>query len=223
MKRIFITVAVATAALFSANAQDLKFGAKAGVNFSTLSFSDMKEVIRGVEATTKINAGYRTGFHVGAFVEYGVSDVLFVEGGLAYNNVGATLKSVEISAKDNRGNIIMTRKSDAPKDTSVTLNTINVPLWVKYDISGFRPKAGLNLGYLLDVKYKGENKTTTGDPDKRFDLGLGLGVEYNLPMGLFFDATFNLGLLNLASKSDSEDPSFEVKNRVFQIGVGYKF
>ena len=69
MKRIFITVAVATAALFSANAQELKFGAKAGVNFSTLSFSDMKEVIRGGEATTKINAGYRTGFHVGAFVE----------------------------------------------------------------------------------------------------------------------------------------------------------
>ena len=79
------------------------------------------------------------------------------------------------------------------------------------------------MGYLLDVKYKEENKTTTEDPDKRFDLGLALGAEYNLPMGLFFDATFNLGLLNLASKSDSEDPSFEVKNRVFQIGVGYKF
>jgi len=42
-------------------------------------------------------------------------------------------------------------------------------------------------------------------------------------MGLSFDATFNLGLLNLASKTDSEDSNFEVKNRVFQIGVGYKF
>ena len=109
------------------------------------------------------------------------------------------------------------------KDASFILNTINVPLWVKYDIAGFRPKVGLNLGYLLNVKAKNENTTTTYDDlEKRFDLGLGLGAEYNLPMGLFFDATFNLGLLNLASKSETES-GIEIKNRVFQIGVGYKF
>lgn len=218
MKRIFITVAVATAALFSANAQELKFGAKAGVNFSTLSVADQKETYGGREIITKINTGYRTGFHVGAFVEYGVSDNLFVEGGLAYNNLGSTVESAEASVN---GQTIGKREF---KDTSFTLNTINVPLWVKYDIVGFRPKVGLDLGYLLNVKAKNENTTTTYDDlEKRFDLGLGLGAEYNLPMGLFFDATFNLGLLNLASKEDSEDSSFEVKNRVFQIGVGYKF
>jgi hypothetical protein len=220
MKRIFITVAVATAALFSANAQELKFGAKAGVNFSTFSVSDQKETILGKEVTTKFNTGYRTGFHVGAFVEYGISDVLFLEGGFAYNNIGATLKSVEESAKI--GGETRTVKTDL-KDASFILNTINVPLWVKYDIAGFRPKVGLNLGYLLNVKAKNENTTTTYDDlEKRFDLGLGLGAEYNLPMGLFFDATFNIGLLNLASKSETES-GIEIKNRVFQIGVGYKF
>ena len=213
-----MTLAVATAALFSANAQELKFGAKAGVNFSTLSVADQKETYGGREIITKINTGYRTGFHVGAFVEYGVSDNLFVEGGLAYNNLGSTVESAEASVN---GQTIGKREF---KDTSFTLNTINVPLWVKYDIVGFRPKVGLDLGYLLNVKAKNENTTTTYDDlEKRFDLGLGLGAEYNLPMGLFFDATFNLGLLNLASKEDSEDSSFEVKNRVFQIGVGYKF
>ena len=217
MKRIFITVAVATAALFSVNAQELKFGAKAGVNFSTLSVADQKETYGGREIITKINTGYRTGFHVGAFVEYGVSDNLFVEGGLAYNNLGSTVESAEASVN---GQTIGKREF---KDTSFTLNTINVPLWVKYDIAGFRPKVGLNLGYLLNVKAKKENTTTTYDDlEKRFDLGLGLGAEYNLPMGLFFDATFNLGLLNLASKSETES-GIEIKNRVFQIGVGYKF
>lgn len=217
MKRIFITVAVATAALFSANAQELKFGAKAGVNFSTLSVADQKETIFGKEVTTKINTGYRTGFHVGAFVEYGVSDNLFVEGGLAYNNLGSTVESAEASVN---GQTIGKREF---KDTSFTLNTINVPLWVKYDIAGFRPKVGLNLGYLLNVKAKKENTTTTYDDlEKRFDLGLGFGAEYNLPMGVFVDATFNLGLLNLASKSEAES-GIEIKNRVFQIGVGYKF
>lgn len=217
MKRIFITVAVATAALFSANAQELKFGAKAGVNFSTLSVADQKETYGGREIITKINTGYRTGFHVEAFVEYGVSDNLFVEGGLAYNNLGSTVESAEASVN---GQTIGKREF---KDTSFTLNTINVPLWVKYDIAGFRPKVGLNLGYLLNVKAKKENTTTTYDDlEKRFDLGLGFGAEYNLPMGVFVDATFNLGLLNLASKSEAES-GIEIKNRVFQIGVGYKF
>ena len=64
--------------------------------------------------------------------------------------------------------------------------------------------------------------------NKKFDFGLGFGAEYNLPMGLFFDATFNLGLTELSNKEYSKDgetllPSMKFKNRVIQIGVGYKF
>ena len=208
MKKFFISVAVATVALFSANAQELKFGVKAGVNFATLSIPEYTQS----GANVKIETGFRTGFHVGAFVEYGVSDVLFLEGGLAYNNVGGTLKSAEISSP------IGKRKIDY-KDTSFVLHTLNMPLWVKYDIAGFRPKAGINLGGLLAVTEKQDGKSETLEPEKRFDLGLGIGAEYNLPMGLFFDATFNLGLLNLAT----ENSATSIKNRVIQIGVGYKF
>lgn len=145
-------------------------------------------------------------------MEYGVSDVLFLEGGLAYNNVGGTLKSVEVNSPLGK------RKTDL-KDASFVLHTLNMPLWVKYDIAGFRPKAGINLGGLLAVTEKEDGNSETLEPEKRFDLGLGIGAEYNLPMGLFFDATFNLGLLNLAT----ENSATSVKNRVIQIGVGYKF
>lgn len=104
---------------------------------------------------------------------------------------------------------------------------------MKYDISGFRPKVGVNLGFLSKVKgnleIEGgsavENKSLT--PDKKFDFGLGFGAEYNLPMGLFFDATFNLGLTKLSTKEKNNDGTYseggKFKNRVFQIGVGYKF
>jgi len=109
---------------------------------------------------------------------------------------------------------------------------------VKYDIAGFRPKVGVNLGYLTKIEVKGEGdnqkeETQSLPPKKRFDFGLGLGAEYNLPFGLFFDATFNLGLTNLSNESKTEldnqgrvssfRPSAEFKNRVIQIGVGYKF
>ena len=46
-------------------------------------------------------------------------------------------------------------------------------------------------------------------------------------MGLFFDATFNLGLTKLSTKEKNNDGTYseggKFKNRVFQIGVGYKF
>lgn len=107
---------------------------------------------------------------------------------------------------------------------------------MKYDISGFRPKVGVNLGFLSKVKANLEiegrpvventiNESLT--PDKKFDFGLGFGAEYNLPMGLFFDATFNLGLTKLSTKEKNDDGTYseggKFKNRVFQIGVGYKF
>lgn len=64
-------------------------------------------------------------------------------------------------------------------------------------------------------------------PDKNFDFGLGFGAEYNLDSGLFFDATFNLGLTELSTKDYSKDGKnwvpMKFKNRVIQIGVGYKF
>ena len=97
---------------------------------------------------------------------------------------------------------------------------------------------GINLGFLTKIETKGENneqKTVTESftPDKKFDFGLGIGAEYNLPMGLFFDATFNLGLTDLSNKQKVVlnqsggvariVPSQTFKNRVFQIGVGYKF
>ena len=63
--------------------------------------------------------------------------------------------------------------------------------------------------------------------DKKFDLGLGFGAEYNFDSGFFFDASFNLGLTDLSTKSYSENgyklPTLNFKNRVFQVGVGYKF
>ena len=218
MKRIITTIAVAIATICTANAQELKFGAKAGLNFSTLSSPEVSQTQNGYTTTTKMDLGFRTGFHIGAFVEYGFTDRLFVEGGIAYSSQGAKFNSVETKTVNRWGDVIDSQKIDA-KDASVILNQVNLPIWVKYDIAGFRPKAGLNLGYLADVKAKENGKTESQDPEKRFDFGLGIGAEYNLPMGLFFDANFTLGLTNLAAKQSKAD----IKNRVIQIGVGYKF
>ena len=238
MNRIITTIAVAFATLTAVNAQEFKVGAKAGLNLSTLSIPTYSYVERDrnflntESADTKLKAG----FHFGGFVEYGFNEKLWVEAGVDYSFQGTKIKSIEYKKIDLTSGHIETGKTEA--DISINTQQLNIPLWVKYDIAGFRPKVGVNLGYLTKIEIKGEGdnqkeETQSLPPKKRFDFGLGLGAEYNLSFGLFFDATFNLGLTNLSNESKTEldnqgrvssfRPSAEFKNRVIQIGVGYKF
>lgn len=233
MKKLFIIAAMAVAGITTANAQEFKVGAKAGFLMSNVSVDSSSDIEAGKLITSKLNTAFRPGFHFGAFIEYGFNEKIWVEAGVDYAFQGANLKSVEatvINVSD--GSLITSEKANI-KNGWLKTQQFNIPLWVKYDISGFRPKVGVNLGFLSKVKTNSEieggptveNKSLT--PDKKFDFGLGFGAEYNLPMGLFFDATFNLGLTKLSTKEKNNDGTYseggKFKNRVFQIGVGYKF
>ena len=237
MKKIFIIAAMAVAGITTANAQEFKVGAKAGFLLSNVSKEDLSSTQGGETSTVKTNTSFKPGFHFGAFIEYGFNEKIWVEAGVDYAFQGGKIKSFEVIEKDNNGNVLSKTKEDF-KNVKFNTQQLNIPLWVKYDINGFRPKVGINLGFLTKIETKGENneqKTVTESftPDKKFDFGLGIGAEYNLPMGLFFDATFNLGLTDLSNKQKVVlnqsggvariVPSQTFKNRVFQIGVGYKF
>ena len=237
MKKIFIIAAMAVAGISTANDQEFKVGAKAGFLMSNVSVDSSSDIEAGKLITSKLNTAFRPGFHFGAFIEYGFNEKIWVEAGVDYAFQGAKLKSVEatvINVSD--GSLFASKKANI-KNGWLKTQQFNIPLWVKYDISGFRPKVGVNLGFLSKAKTNLEiegalpeeniiiNKSLT--PDKKFDFGLGFGAEYNLPMGLFFDATFNLGLTKLSNKEKNDDGTYseggKFKNRVIQIGVGYKF
>lgn len=49
-----------------------------------------------------------------------------------------------------------------------------------------------------------------------FDLSLPMGVSYEAPFGMVFDARYNLGIESIVNKTD-------LKNSVFQFTLGYKF
>ena len=231
MKKLFIIAAMAVAGITTANAQEFKVGAKAGFLMSNLSIDDFSATQAGITSIAKSNTSFKPGFHFGAFIEYGFNEKLWVEAGVDYAFQGAKYKSFEVIEKDNNGNVLSRTKEDV-KNAKWNTQQLNIPLWFKYDINGFRPKVGINLGFLTKIETKGEDneqKTVTESftPDKKFDFGLGIGAEYNLPMGLFFDATFNLGLTKLSNKEKNDDGTYseggKFKNRVIQIGVGYKF
>ena len=231
MKKIFIAIAVAFATITTTNAQEFKVGAKAGLNLSTLSIPTYSYIDRDGEYlhTEDVDCKLKAGFHFGAFIEYGFNEKLWVEAGVDYSFQGTKVKSVEYSRTNLTSGDITTGKEEP--NVSINTQQLNIPLWVKYDIAGFRPKVGVNLGFLTNAEFKGDDISFSTSVDKALDFGVGFGAEYNLPFGLFFDATFNLGLTKTSLKAKYEKngditldfPGINFKNRVFQIGVGYKF
>ncbi len=59
---------------------------------------------------------------------------------------------------------------------------------------------------------------------KTLDMGVAFGASYELNMGVFFSARYNIGLSNINKDNDEDfDESSNVKNRVFQVSIGYMF
>ena len=106
---------------------------------------------------------------------------------------------------------------------STILHNVNVPLTIKYDISGFRPKVGLYASYIPGVtSFEDEHRSLTKNDLKKFDYGATFGLEYNFFDRFFIEANFNLGLANLLTK-DPRHSSDYLRTRSILVGVGYRF
>jgi len=106
---------------------------------------------------------------------------------------------------------------------STMLHNINLPIAVKYDISGFRPKVGLYASYIPAVtSFEDEHRSLTKNDLKKFDYGATFGLEYNFFDRFFIETNFNLGLANLL-KEDPRHSSDYLRTRSILIGVGYRF
>lgn len=239
MKKSLYTLVTLTVFNFSINAQEsnypdlkpvkqtiIKLGLKGGINFSTFTESESK---------------LKTGFHIGGLMEIFVNDKFSIQPELMYSTQGA---KASMSDYDDWG----TERVDYVYKAEMKTNYINVPIMVKYYFrEGFNVQIGPQIGFLVNSKLNffegiysstGEKKTTDITADlKKFvnpiDFGLNIGLGYELPRGLFFDARYNIGLTRMNKKGgyyydemndfELEDAGGSSMNRVFQVSVGYKF
>jgi len=107
------------------------------------------------------------------------------------------------------------------KDYDANFDYINVPVMFKFYLPlGLNLQAGPQFGFLT----KAQVETATGtqnykDASKNSDVAIGLGAGWDLPFGLTIDARYNLGVSNI---NDTSGTSGDIKNKVFQLSVGYK-
>ncbi len=207
MKKIFLTAAAVFAISF-ANAQDVKYGAKAGLNISSATgdtqiFGDLSS---------------KVGLQLGGFAEIKISDKFSIQPELLYSAQGAKSKYFEVDGLD----------TYTYKDTQ-KLAYLNIPVMAKYYVAeGFSLEAGPQLGFLLSAEieenetFEGETTTTSTDnkddfnsTDFAFNLGAGYDVAENINLGI----RYSIGLSNVLKNSGP----LSVSNSNFAFAVGYKF
>lgn len=199
MKKVILS-AVLLAAFSSTEVlaqQQVKFGPKAGVNFANISGLDNSEM--------------KTGFHVGAVAEIKFNEKFSIQPELLYSAEGAKFTGSYPIV----GNV----------EAKLNYDYINIPILAKYYIvDGFSVEAGPQVGFLVKAEDKLSNASTELTNDVKNNLssttfGLGFGVAYDLPMGLFVNGRYNLGLSDIVKNNNNSAQ----KSNVIQVGLGYKF
>ncbi len=176
MKKSFLIIAIIVFGLTNLNAQEVKFGAKAGLNLASVSGDETD----GLDS--------RTAFHIGAVAEISVSDKFSVQPELLYSAQGAkdSFEGIDVDLKIDYINLPIMAKF--------------------YVADGFSLEAGPQVGFLLSAKAEGGGESIDfKDETKGIDFGANLGVGYKLESGLNFGARYNLGLSNINDGEGSDD------------------
>lgn len=209
MKKVVLT-AVAVLGFVVSNAQEVKYGAKLGLNMS--NFAGDAE-----------NTDAKLGFQVGGFAEIKITDKFAVQPELMFSAQGA--KSEESYSSGGYTSL----SEDTQK-----FNYINIPVMAKYYATEkLYIEAGPQIGFLMSAKseYKetvtfgGETEVTSGSDDvKEFvnstDFGLGLGLGFNFTENIGAGLRYTSGLSNLAKDAPA---GYKVTNSNIALSVSYKF
>lgn len=198
------------------NAQETRFGVKAGYSLTTLKVDGDQDDLE--ERSTDPSHT----FYVGGLVEHKFSDTFGIQGELLYSPLGGK-EDYNVS----EGQTYFREK------TKVKFGTLLIPVSAKYFITeNLSVALGASFGLILSAKQKtvidagigipgleleGDDEVDIKDDVNTLNIAPFLGAEFMLENGLFFDARYNYGISDL-SKSEGK-----INNSFLQVGVGFKF
>jgi hypothetical protein len=193
MKNVLLLLIFALISLNNNQAQEvgIRFGAKAGINLANLGFDDPDVTDNKV----------RTCFHAGVLAEIPLLPNLAIQPEVIYSEQGAKYEG----------------------DALTKLHYLNVPILAKYYFfEGFNVEAGPQIGFNLTAKEEsGGYEIDMKDEVSSIDIGLNVGISYQLKMGIFFQGRCTLGFSNINDGIDKEECKYH--HDIGQISVGYKF
>ena len=155
------------------------------------------------------NIDNRTGFHGGAFALFKFAK-FGIQPELIFSKQGSSFKA-------------------NTSDIEANFDYINIPVILKlYLVAGLNVQVGPQFGFLTtsEIKETISGITTTIDAkdqlSKKSDTSIAVGAGWDLPFGLTLDARYNFGLSDI-KLSNASLSSPDLKNKVIQVSLGYKF
>ncbi|MCG2431396.1 porin family protein [Aequorivita xiaoshiensis] len=147
----------------------------------------------------------RVGLHIGGLAEIPLTEKFSVQPEVLYSQKGSKFFGSE-----------------------TLLSYIDVPILAKYHIiHGLSAELGPVPSFLVEAEYTTNGlENNVSEYIRTFDFGIGGGVSYQLPMGVFFSIRFTKGLMEIreSGKYDpNDDYKLNVDNNVFQVSTGYIF
>jgi len=172
------------------------FGVKGGVNFATVTGDDFD------------SPDSRTSFHVGLLAEFPLAEIFSLQVEALYSGQGFK-SDVDGAIVGGEGKV------------EYQLDYINVPVLAKvYLIEGLSVEVGPQFSFKVNEEIDADANADAGDLDvdnaEDFEFGVAAGLTFQTKMGLFASGRYNLGLTDIVENRD-------VKNSVFQLGIGFKF
>jgi hypothetical protein len=191
LKRKLVLLLICGFSFLSSRAQ-VKFGIKAGANFSTLTGSNAS------------GASSLIGFNGGVLLKIHLAGGWGIQGEGLYSGQGS--KFSDPSAGSSTSNNAY----------------INIPVLLTYKLPfGLSFQAGPQFGILMSAKASSGGVSVDEKSNyKSSDVSLDMGAAFMTPFKLGFDARYNLGLTNVWNPNVSINTG-QLKNGVFQLGVFY--
>lgn len=198
----------------------ISFGAKAGVSINNISFSSDKESIKKQYEAF----GATPGFHIGAYVDYNLTNMFAIESGLTLDTRGTesdvttTIDTPGYHYSTNSKNKLTITYLDIPVNARINFHAGNSNI---YGIVG--PTFGIGLSGKAKIEKDGEKETIdikfgSGlNEFKRMNIGLMIGAGMKFGIGLGFRLGYDFGLSNISNAEE-----LKAKAGSFQMSLTYE-
>lgn len=209
-KNIIILCSLFLSAAAFAQSEKVKLGLKAGLNLSTLTYDE-----------GELDSSSKTGFAAGIMVEIPIAKNFALQPELMYSQQGTktSFSDAEVTNSNYNG--------------TIKLNYLNLPVMAKYYVcQGLSIQAGPQIGILLKANNKYHDNFLGYENSESFNLkeySSGIDTSVNFGLGYQFkefyaDLRYNISYSNVFKEGDiNHFISNDMKNRVFQISIGYFF
>jgi hypothetical protein len=211
MKKIILCVCILGITLTSTQAQFIRFGIRGGVSSSSITFSDVKDVIIGGQHYDIVASDAMVGFHFGLFSRIKLAN-FFVEPELLFTSNGGQVQVQNVTS----GIVSMKEQK---------FNKIDIPVLAGIKLGPARLEVGPVASFVLSSKSNLFDENSYEQDFKKATIGYQAGVGIDILKTLAVDLKYegNLSKLGNGFTIGGQSYPFDSRNSQLILSFGLFF